>query len=145
MSTFNKVILEGFLGQDPQTATFDDGGQITNFSLATTEHWKDKQSGEKRELTEWSRIVTRNKMAELAEKYLKKGSKVLIEGKLRTRKWTDKDKIERYTTEIHASNMIFMSSAKKENEGSAVDQHQSKAKDAFPDANNESEPDDLPF
>ena len=89
MPNVNKVILMGVLGRDPETKQFPNGS-ITNFSMATTEQWQDKTTGESKELTEWHRITTNNRLAEIAGKYLKKGSKVYIEGSLRTRKWKDK-------------------------------------------------------
>lgn len=131
MSSYNKVILVGNLGDDPQTNVFENG-QVTNFTMATSETWKDKNTGEKKELTEWSRIVLRNELSKLAEQYLKKGSKVLIEGKMRTRKWTDGNNIERYTTEIHGTNMTFLSTSQSNNsnESSAVDQYQANKNEA---------------
>lgn len=97
----NKVILVGNLGKDPESRTFQSGDKVVNFSIATSESWKDKASGERKERTEWHKISVYNQnLAVVAEKYLKKGSKVYIEGQLETRKWTDKDGNERYTTEI---------------------------------------------
>lgn len=96
----NKVILVGHLGQDPDTRYTQDGRAISNISIATTESWKDKQTGEKRDKTEWHRVVIFGKLAEIAKEYLHKGSLVYIEGKLQTRKWQDKSGQDRYTTEI---------------------------------------------
>ncbi len=97
----NKVILVGNLGRDPEVRFAQDGGKIVNFSLATSESWKDRQSGERREKTEWHRVVVFNpNLADVAERFLKKGSKVYVEGQLQTRKWTGNDGQERYTTEI---------------------------------------------
>jgi len=97
----NKVILIGNLGRDPEVRSTQDGTRIVNLNLATSENWKDKSSGERREKTEWHRVVIFNeKLGEIAERYLKKGSKVFIEGSLQTRKWTDKEGQERYTTEV---------------------------------------------
>jgi len=96
----NKVILVGHLGQDPETRYTADGRAITNFSMATTESWKDRQSGEKREKTEWHRVVIFGKLAEIAKEYLHKGSLVYVEGKLQTRKWQDNSGQDRYTTEV---------------------------------------------
>ncbi|WP_317032469.1 MULTISPECIES: single-stranded DNA-binding protein [unclassified Acinetobacter] len=90
MPNVNKVILMGVLGRDPESKQFPNGGSIATFSMATTEQWKDKTTGERKELTEWHRITANNRLAEIAGKYLKKGSKVYIEGSLRTRKWKDK-------------------------------------------------------
>lgn len=100
----NKAIIIGHLGQDPDVRSSNSGSKIVSFSVATSETWKDK-SGEKQERTEWHRIVIFNpNLADVAEKYLKKGSKVYIEGQMQTRKWTDKENIERYTTEIVLGN-----------------------------------------
>jgi single-strand DNA-binding protein len=101
----NKVILIGNLGKDPETRRMTSGDPIVSFSLATSETWRDKSSGERKEKTEWHRIVIFNKnLAEVAEKYLRKGSKVYVEGALQTRKWTDKDGQEKYTTEVVLQN-----------------------------------------
>ena len=97
----NKVILVGNLGRDPEIRTTQDGTRFANLSLATSESWRDRNSGERRERTEWHRVVIFNeKLAEVAEKYLRKGSKVYIEGQLQTRKWTDQSGIEKYSTEV---------------------------------------------
>ncbi len=96
----NKVILVGNLGQDPETKYTPNGGAITTISIATSESWKDKNSGETREKTEWHRVVFFGKLAEIAGEYLKKGSQVYVEGKLQTRKWQDKSGQDRYTTEV---------------------------------------------
>src|ERR1700742_981009 len=97
----NKVILVGNLGKDPEVRNTQDGSKIVNLTLATSETWNDKASGERKELTEWHRVVIMNdRLGEVAEKYLRKGSKVYLEGKLQTRKWTDQSGQERYTTEI---------------------------------------------
>ncbi len=109
MASVNKVILVGNLGRDPETRYMPDGGAVTNFSIATTDTWKDK-SGEKQEKTEWHRISTFQRLAEIAGEYLKKGSQVYIEGRLQTRKWTDKDGVEKYTTEIIADKMQMLGS-----------------------------------
>jgi single-strand DNA-binding protein len=109
MASVNKVILVGNLGRDPETRYMPDGGAITNFSIATTDTWKDK-SGEKQEKTEWHRISTFQRLAEIAGEYLKKGSQVYIEGRLQTRKWTDKDGVEKYTTEIIADKLQMLGS-----------------------------------
>ena len=97
----NKVILVGNLGRDPEIRSTQDGTKIANLSLATSETWRDRNSGERRERTEWHRVVIFNdKLAEVAEKYLRKGAKVYIEGQLQTRKWTDQSGVEKYTTEV---------------------------------------------
>lgn len=99
--SINKVILVGNLGRDPEVRFAQDGTKIVNFSLATSETWKDRQSGERRERTEWHRVVIFNdRLADVAERYLRKGSKIYLEGALQTRKWTGQDGQERYTTEV---------------------------------------------
>ena len=99
--SINKVILVGNLGADPEVRSFNNGGKVCNFTLATSESWKDKQSGEKREKTEWHRVVIfGDGLVRVAENYLKKGSKVYIEGSLQTRKWQDRDGNDKYTTEV---------------------------------------------
>lgn len=111
MRGVNKVILVATLGKDPETKTFPNGGSITNFSVATSEAWTDKNTGEKKEQTEWHNIVMQNKLGEIAQQYLKKGSKVYLEGKLRTRKWQDANGQDRYSTEIACNNMQMLDSA----------------------------------
>ncbi len=108
MASVNKVILVGNLGADPETRYMPNGDAVCNIRLATTESWKDKQSGEKKEITEWHRVVFYRKLAEIAGQYLKKGSQVYLEGRIRTRKWTDKEGQERYTTEIEANEMQML-------------------------------------
>ena len=110
MASVCKVILVGNLGRDPETRFLPSGEQVTNITVATTESWKDKQTGEKKELTEWSRVNFFGKLAEIAGQYLKKGSQVYIEGRLRTRKYTDKEGIERFATEIIADTMQMLGS-----------------------------------
>ena len=101
MASVNKVTLVGNLGRDPEIRSTQDGQKIVQLSLATSETWKDKMSGERKEKSEWHRIVIFNeRLCDVAEKYLKKGSKVYVEGSLATRKWTDKDGVEKYTTEV---------------------------------------------
>ncbi|MGV3346114.1 single-stranded DNA-binding protein [Enterobacteriaceae bacterium LUAb1] len=96
----NKVILIGHLGQDPEVRYMPNGGAVTNITLATSENWRDKQTGENKEVTEWHRVVLFGKLAEVAGEYLRKGSQVYIEGQLRTRKWQDQGGQDRYTTEV---------------------------------------------
>src|ERR1700748_2232307 len=101
----NKVILVGNLGKDPEVRRMTSGEPVVNLSIATSESWRDKASGEKKEKTEWHRVVIFNKnLAEVAEKYLRKGAKVYVEGQLQTRKWTDKDGAEKYSTEVVLQN-----------------------------------------
>jgi len=110
MASVNKVILVGNLGADPETRYLSSGDAVTNIRLATTESWKDKTTGEKKELTEWHRVVFFRRLAEIAGQYLKKGSPVYVEGRIRTRKWTDKEGQDRYTTEIEAAEMQLLGS-----------------------------------
>lgn len=110
MRGVNKVILVGTLGRDPETKTFPNGGSLTQFSIATSESWTDKNTGERKEHTEWHRIVASNRLGEIAQQYLKKGSKVYIEGKLKTRQWIDQNGQERYTTEISANELQMLDS-----------------------------------
>lgn len=109
MASVNKVILVGRLGKDPETRYMPNGDAVTNITLATSENWKDK-SGEKQEKTEWHRVTFYRKLAEIAGEYLKKGSMLYVEGRLETRKWTDKAGVEKYTTEIIANEMQMLSS-----------------------------------
>ena len=108
MASVNKVILVGNLGADPEVRYMPNGDAVANVRLATTESWKDKASGEKREITEWHRVVFYRKLAEIVGQYLKKGSAVYVEGRIRTRKWQDKEGQERYTTEIEANEMQML-------------------------------------
>lgn len=108
MRGVNKVIIVGNLGADPETRQFSNGGSVTNISVATSEQWTDKQTGEKREATEWHRISLFNRLGEIAAQYLRKGSQVYIEGSLRTRKWQDQNGQDRYTTEIRADQMQML-------------------------------------
>ena len=111
MASVNKVILLGNLGRDPETRYTTGGDAVTNLNIATSEQWKDK-SGEKQERTEWHRVVLFGRQAEIAGEYLKKGRSVYIEGRLQTRKWTDKDGVEKYSTEIVGDRMQLIGSAR---------------------------------
>jgi single-strand DNA-binding protein len=104
----NKVIIVGNLGADPETRAMPSGTTVANLRIATTENWKDKQSGEQQERTEWHRVVLFGRLGEIAAEYLRKGSQVYIEGSLRTRKWTDKQGTERYSTEIVGNDMQML-------------------------------------
>lgn len=110
MASVNKVILVGNLGKDPEVRYTASGDAACSFSIATTESWKDKQSGEKKEKTEWHNISMFGKLAEIAGQYLKKGSQVYLEGRLETRKWQDKEGKDRYTTEVKVSEMKMLGS-----------------------------------
>ena len=117
MASVNKVILVGNLGKDPETRFMPNGDQVTNITIATSEQWTDKTSGDKKEATEWHRVVFFRRLAEIAGQYLKKGSQVYVEGALKTRKWQDKEGQDRYTTEIVASEMKML--GKREGMGQA--------------------------
>lgn len=108
MASVNKVIIVGNLGRDPEMRTFPSGGRVCNVTIATTDKWKDKQTGEQREHTEWHRVVFNDRLAEIAGEYLKKGSQVYVEGSIRTRKWTDQQGVEKYSTEIRADTMQML-------------------------------------
>jgi single-strand DNA-binding protein len=108
MASVNKVIIVGNLGRDPEMRSFPSGDQVANVTIATTDRWKDKTSGEMKEATEWHRVVFNGRLAEIVGEYLRKGSAVYVEGSLRTRKWTDKDGVEKYTTEIRADQMQML-------------------------------------
>ena len=112
MASVNKVIIVGNLGRDPETRYSTNGAAICNITVATSRQWKDKASGEKREETEWHRVVFYDRLAEIAGEYLKKGRPVYVEGRLKTRKWQDKDGQDRYTTEIIAEEMQLLGSAR---------------------------------
>lgn len=116
----NKVILIGNLGHPPEVRTGTSGNTVTSISLATSESWKDKTTGEQKEKTEWHRVIFFNKLAEIAGQYLTKGSKVYIEGKLTTRKWQDKEGKDRYTTEIVADQMQMLDGKPSSNEAPAM-------------------------
>jgi single-strand DNA-binding protein len=138
MAGVNKVILVGNLGKDPEAITFDNGVKKVSFSLATSESYKDKE-GNRIDQTEWHNIVLWRGLADIAEKYLTKGSQVYIEGKIRTRSWDDKDGNKRYTTEINADNLIMLGGARREQNGTSNQISE-------PAVNNTPTPeDDLPF
>jgi single-strand DNA-binding protein len=108
MSSVNKVIIIGNLGRDPETRSFPNGDQVTNVTIATTDRYKDKTSGEMKEITEWHRVSFFGRLAEIAGQYLRKGSQCYVEGSLRTRKWTDSSGVEKYSTEIRADSMQML-------------------------------------
>lgn len=147
MSGINKVIIVGRLGQDPEMRYFADGTAVTNFSIATSDEWKDKNTGEKKEKTEWHRVVAFRKLAEICGKYLSKGRQVYIEGKLQTRSW-EKDGVTRYTTEIVANDMQMLGGRENTGGGGGGDAYRSAEndygtppKEPFP----ETPDDDIPF
>ena len=110
MSSVNKVIIVGNLGRDPEMRTFPSGDSVANVTVATTEKWRDKQTGESKSHTEWHRVVFNGRLAEIAGQYLRKGSLVYVEGSLRTRKWTDQSGVEKFSTEIRADVMNMLGS-----------------------------------
>ena len=128
----NKVILVGNIGQDPETRFSGSGAAITNVSIATSESWKDKQTGQQQERTEWHRVVFFNRLGEIAGEYLKKGSKVYVEGSLRTRKWQDKSGQDKYTTEIVANEMQMLDSRGAGQPGAEPARHQHAGRIARP-------------
>ncbi|MGB2287443.1 MAG: single-stranded DNA-binding protein [Porticoccaceae bacterium] len=128
----NKVIIVGNCGQDPETRFMPSGGAVTNLSIATSESWKDKNTGEQQERTEWHRVVFFNRLAEIAGEYVKKGSKLYIEGSLRTRKWQGQDGQDRYTTEIVASEMQMLDSRGGQQAGGMGDYSQQSAPQSQP-------------
>jgi single-strand DNA-binding protein len=111
MSSLNRVTLIGHLGADPETRSFSDGTLVCNLRMATSESWKDRATGEQKESTEWHRVVLYRRLAEIADQYLRKGAQIYIEGKLRTKKWTDKTGAERYTTEIEGDELKMLGKA----------------------------------
>ncbi|MBK7553217.1 MAG: single-stranded DNA-binding protein [Flavobacteriales bacterium] len=151
MYSLNRVTLLGNLGADPEIRHLPSGIPVANFRMATTESYKDKTTGEKRDQTEWHSIVAWRGLAEVAEKYVKKGSKVYIEGKLRTRQWQDKDGVQRYTTEIQADQMILLDRPSGDRSGGEAQAAPAQRQAAGASASSptapppEEEMDDLPF
>ncbi|NOT75360.1 MAG: single-stranded DNA-binding protein [Cyclobacteriaceae bacterium] len=150
MSGVNKVILVGRLGKDPEVRNLENGATVANFTIATSETYKDKTTGDKKEITEWHNIVLWRGLAEIAAKYLHKGDMIYIEGKLRTRSW-EKENVTRYTTEVVGDNMTMLSTKREGSSGggnqeyrpSAAPQH--SASDDFGSKSGGSSTDDLPF
>ena len=140
----NKVILIGNLGQKPEMRYTQTNTAVATLGLATSESWKDKESGEMREKTEWHRVVFFGKLAEICEQYLDKGSQLYVEGKLQTRKWQDKEGNDRYTTEIQGLSMNMLGGRQSSGDGGAYDQSQPAQKPSEPSASNISE-EDIPF
>ena len=147
----NKVILIGNLGQDPEVKYMPNGNAVANITVATSESWKDKNTGENVDKTEWHRVVFFRRLAEIVGEYLKKGSKIYIEGKLQTRKWQDKNGKDNWTTEIIASEMQMLdsrgggSSDFNQNQGDSGSQQQSAPSQAAPAPANNDFDDDIPF
>jgi single-strand DNA-binding protein len=144
----NKVILVANLGKDPETRFMPSGGAVTNITVATSEEWKNKETGQPESRTEWHRVSFFNRLAEIAGEYLKKGSKVYIEGSLRTRKWQDQSGADRYTTEIIASELQMLDSrGSSDNQGAPAQQapSQAPAQVTQVDNNIDNFDDDIPF
>jgi single-strand DNA-binding protein len=141
----NKVILVGNLGADPETRYMPSGSAVTNLSIATSETWKDKQTGEQKERTEWHKVAMFNRLAEIAAEYLRKGSQVYIEGKLRTRKWQDRDGNDRWTTEIIADEMQMLGGRGGGGGGSMPMSQDSGPSSPPPQAGPDDFDDDIPF
>ena len=137
----NKVILIGNLGADPESRVMQNGTPVTNISIATSESWTDRNTNQKQEKTEWHRVVFYNRLAEVVGQYLRKGSKVYIEGKLRTRRWQDNTGVERYMTEVIASEMQMLDSRSSGNEH----QQQAHQPPSSPQESNMNFDDDIPF
>jgi len=141
--SLNKVTLIGSVGKDPDIRKTQDGKLIASFSLATSESWKDKSSGERKQNTEWHRIVIFGQLAEIVEKYVKKGSKLYVEGQLKTREWADKDGVKKYTTEIvlqgFSSTLLMLDSKKSD-----IDKSFEKVENAFNTQENDMD-DEIPF
>lgn len=153
MASVNKVILIGNLGRDPETRYMPEGGAVTNITVATSYQWKDKATGDKKEETEWHRVAFFGRLAEIAGEYLKKGSPVYVEGRLRTRKWTDKEGQERYSTEIVAEEMKMLGSRGDRGDSAPARESgprestpsRSEAKVKKPAGNFDDMEDDIPF
>lgn len=138
----NKVIIVGNLGADPDTRAMPSGNSVTNVSVATSESWNDKNSGERQEKTEWHKVVFFGRLAEIADQYLKKGSQVYVEGKLQTRKWEDKEGNDRWTTEIVANQLEMLGERMSSGSNQPNNMDQSKSNSSF---NDEGFDDDIPF
>jgi len=146
MASINKVIIIGGVGKDPELRYMPDGGAVCNLSVATSEQWKDKTTGEKHEATEWHRLTFYKKLAEIVGEYVKKGSSIYVEGALKTRKWKDKEGVERYTTEIVCSEMKMLG-ARPEGTGEKVNHSKPDParQDKAPSGNFNDFEDDIPF
>ena len=147
----NKVILIGNLGKDPQQRAMPSGKAVVNLRLATTDQWRDKQTGESKEATEWHNVVMFDRLAEIAAEYLRKGSQIYVEGRIRTRKWQDKEGQDRYTTEIVANEMQMLGGRGQSGAGAGAAQERAPQRQPEPAAHSEaagvaeSFDDDIPF
>lgn len=145
MKGVNKAILVGTVGKDPETKTFQNGGMLTQFSIATNESWTDKNTGEKRQETEWHRVIANGRLAEIAQQYVKKGMKLYIEGSLKTRKWTDQNGQEKYATEIQCQNLQMLDSPNQGQQHSGQGQQGFQPRQQNGGYNQKSDPNDLPY
>lgn len=149
MKGVNKVILVGTLGRDPETKSFPNGGSVCNFSVATSETWVDKSTGERKEHTEWHRITANAKLAENAQKYLRKGSKVYLEGSLKTRQWKDQNGQDKFATEIKLSSMQMLDSKPQQQQSNGYAQQPQQApqqqQQGYGYTQNQNQDEDLPF
>jgi single-strand DNA-binding protein len=143
MASVNKVIIVGNLGRDPEVRSFPSGDSVANATIATTDKWKDKQTGEQKEATEWHRVVFNGRLAEIVAQYLKKGAQVYVEGSLRTRKWTDQSGVEKYSTEIRADQMQMLGGKAEHNPQQAAKPAQKPTQK--PSSGFDDMPDDIPF
>jgi len=143
--SLNKVMLIGNLGDDIKMHHFEDGGCVGRFPLATNENYTNKQTGERVTNTEWHNVVVRNKAAEICNQYLKKGDKVYIEGKLKTRKWQAEDGQQRYSTEVHVNEFNFLNNRNESSAESSYQAPPAQTSQPAPESQNQDQPDDLPF
>ena len=145
MSSLNKAMIIGNLGNDPDTRYMPSGDAVTNISVATSEQWKDKQTGEKKERTEWHKVAFFGRTAEVAAEYLRKGSKVYVEGQLQTRKWQDKDGHDRYTTEIKGQRLVMLDSKPSGGNQQRQQKQEEPKPGREPGSDDEPFDDDIPF
>jgi len=145
MSGLNKVMLIGRLGSDPELRYTPDGTAVASFSIATSEEWKDKNTGEKKERTEWHRVVAWRKLGEICGEYLAKGKQIYVEGRIQTRSWEDKDGNKRYTTEIIASDIQFLGAKDSSNAGESINKSRVAGPDMTAPHGPETRDDDIPF
>jgi single-strand DNA-binding protein len=146
MASVNKVIIVGNLGRDPEVRSFPNGDRVANVAIATTDKWKDKTTQEMKEATEWHRVQFTGRLAEIVEQYLKKGSQVYVEGSLRTRKWTDKDGQEKYSTEIRADQMQMLGGKTEQRQEQAAPRQAAPAPSKAPAGSGfDDMDDDIPF
>lgn len=145
MRGVNKVILVGYLGADPEVKYMPSGGAVTNISIATSESWKDKNTGQKQEKTEWHKVLFFNRLGEIAGEYLKKGSKIYVEGSLRTRKWQAQDGSDRYSTEVVGSELQMLDGKSQESSAYSTPAHEPKKTTIAQQNQHEDFDDSIPF